>query len=420
MSSGAEDPLEPAKAAALRDAGSARVPAVLDVPVAEPVAPAPTFPSCGNCGEPMYGSYCYRCGQPEKGMIRSLREVGSDLADIVFNVDSRIFRSIFDLYFRPGFLTTEYCAGRRVRYVTPFRLFFVLCVLSIFAVQVALEDQFVNSAIVVADDDRPPPVTDTAAGQAAAPTEAPKDSSAPGKGGPGKAGSDKAGSDKAGTDKAGTDKAGTDKAGTDKAGTKDGENDATAMERVFNAVFSFNGQPWDAKTNPVEVTWLPQAANRRINVALGHMLENTRMAARKPALLGTAMFSVLPQTLFVLMPLFAVLLKIVYIFKRRLYMEHLMVALHSHAFIFLSLLVLILLYALRDAAIGLPGVSTPIGWLIVAAWVWLPLYLLLMQKRVYRQGWIMGVLAYGVIGMCYSFLLSLGLVAALVVGMAVA
>ena len=44
-----------------------------------------------------------------------------------------------------------------------------------------------------------------------------------------------------------------------------------------------------------------------------------------------ALFNVLPQTLIVLMPIFALMLKIAYWFKRRLYMEHLIVALHSHA-----------------------------------------------------------------------------------------
>src|SRR6218665_646864 len=67
---------------------------------------------CPNCDAPVHGPFCYACGQSEKGMIRHLSEVLSDLADIVFNVDSRIFRSLFDLYFRPGYLTTEYVAGR--------------------------------------------------------------------------------------------------------------------------------------------------------------------------------------------------------------------------------------------------------------------------------------------------------------------
>jgi len=38
----------------------------------------------------------------------------------------------------------------------------------------------------------------------------------------------------------------------------------------------------------------------------------------------------------------------------------------------------------------------------------MPLYLLLMQKRVYAQGWIMTLLKYCVLGVCYVVLLSLG------------
>src|SRR5687767_15045934 len=103
---------------------------------ARPVEPAAK--SCGNCGTPLQGPYCYVCGQPEKGMIRPLANVMSDVADTIFNVDSRIFRSIPALYFRPGHLSREYFAGRRTRYVTPFRLFFFLCIISFFAVQASL------------------------------------------------------------------------------------------------------------------------------------------------------------------------------------------------------------------------------------------------------------------------------------------
>ena len=46
----------------------------------------------------------------------------------------------------------------------------------------------------------------------------------------------------------------------------------------------------------------------------------------------------LPQLMFILLPLFAVLLKVMFIFSKRLYMEHLTVALHSHSFIFIVVL----------------------------------------------------------------------------------
>ena len=44
-------------------------------------------------------------------------------------------------------------------------------------------------------------------------------------------------------------------------------------------------------------------------------------------------------------------------------------------------------------------------WVEIALWVWIPVYLLLMQKRVYGQGWIMTLLKFATIGMAYFFLL---------------
>ena len=113
--------------------------ALADAEFSEAVADAPVH-ACPNCGAPAHGPYCYACGQSEKGMIRHLSEVMSEFADIVFNVDSRIFRSLWDLYVRPGYLTFEYLGGRRARYVTPFRLFFFLSIVAFFSMQMALPD----------------------------------------------------------------------------------------------------------------------------------------------------------------------------------------------------------------------------------------------------------------------------------------
>ncbi len=126
--------------------------------------------------------------------------------------------------------------------------------------------------------------------------------------------------------------------------------------------------------------------------------------------------SVLPQTLFVLMPLFAVLLKIFYIFKRRLYMEHLIVALHSHAFISFSLLLVGVLGLIKT---WWPSLAVPAGWITMALCVWIPVYLFLMQKRVYKQGWIMTTLKFGMIGLCYTVLVSTAVALAAVASLAI-
>jgi hypothetical protein len=98
-----------------------------------------------------------------------------------------------------------------------------------------------------------------------------------------------------------------------------------------------------------------------------------------------------------------------------------MVALHSHAFIFMSLLLLAILAMLKKWAVAsAPGVEWLIDLLRDAVWIWLFVYLFLMQKRVYRQGWIMTSIKYGVVGICYTVIITIGLVGALLASIALA
>jgi hypothetical protein len=62
-------------------------------------------------------------------------------------------------------------------------------------------------------------------------------------------------------------------------------------------------------------------------------------------------------------------------------------------------------------------VHSALGGLEIALIVWMPLYLLIMQKRVYRQGWIMTVLKYSLIGTAYTLLISLAVTATLMVSL---
>jgi hypothetical protein len=106
-------------------------------------------PRCPNCREPLLGEFCYACGQPKKGFIRHLSGIIGDFLDTVFNIDSRTLRTVFPLFFRPGFLSLEYFEGRRVRYVTPLRLYFFFSVLAFLAVSwIAHVNQSGSSGIV--------------------------------------------------------------------------------------------------------------------------------------------------------------------------------------------------------------------------------------------------------------------------------
>lgn len=78
---------------------------------------------CKNCGAVFSGYYCPECGQSEKEVNRPFSIVFYDFLGNVFAFDTRFWKTFVNLIFRPGFLTKEFFAGRRVRYAPPMRFF---------------------------------------------------------------------------------------------------------------------------------------------------------------------------------------------------------------------------------------------------------------------------------------------------------
>src|SRR5690606_12716642 len=142
---------------------------------------------------------------------------------------------------------------------------------------------------------------------------------------------------------------------------------------------------------------------------LGRRIErNAARLEQNPELLKNAFLGSVPTALFLLVPLFALLLKLVYLGSGRLYLEHLVVALFSHAFLCLALLGQMLLALLsRWTGAYVPLVATGLTLVSLALWLWMPAYLLQMQKRVYAQGWVPTVLRFIGVGSVYSVLVGL-------------
>jgi hypothetical protein len=99
-------------------------------------APAPSVArSCANCGEPLAGDFCYRCGekQPEARDLSVRHFLAETLNELTSVEHSKLFRTIYALLFKPGFLSVEYFAGRRTRYLKPLSLCLGVLALSVFA-----------------------------------------------------------------------------------------------------------------------------------------------------------------------------------------------------------------------------------------------------------------------------------------------
>ena len=105
--------------------------------------------TCQNCGTDLLGPHCYKCGQPVHGLVRHFGSIIGDFFDSVFDLDSRTPRTLWPLFARPGYLTCEYFEGRRVRYVSPVRLFFFLSIVTFFVAQLAIKAGDTDSLVTV-------------------------------------------------------------------------------------------------------------------------------------------------------------------------------------------------------------------------------------------------------------------------------
>jgi len=62
-------------------------------------------------------------------------------------------------------------------------------------------------------------------------------------------------------------------------------------------------------------------------------------------------------------------------------------------------------------------INSVFDWVIALLLLWVPVYLLWMQKRVYAQAWPITVLKFGVLGVLYSVLLAFAVTAAALIGL---
>ena len=88
-----------------------------------------THEPCLNCGKPLVGQYCAHCGQQNVDRRQPFWILLGDILRETFDVDSRVARTLVALLTRPGFLTAEYCAGRRTKYSPPLRLYLLVSLL---------------------------------------------------------------------------------------------------------------------------------------------------------------------------------------------------------------------------------------------------------------------------------------------------
>jgi hypothetical protein len=365
---------------------------------------------CENCATVLQGGYCHVCGQRAHNPLHDFAHAVEEVFESLWHLDGRIFRTLRDI-FAPGRLAANYLAGQRVRYIAPLRLFIILSLITFFVGKLVLHvppDEAGtgrSGAIHVTESDPDDFAKLTTPAAVIAHREARL----------------------------------RDFYGTvvkdegswvlrPMAGAVQADIDTKTRERL-QALGQSEAQIAEALARSDDaLAGVRKAADKRADLGDGimanwiegrveRMHRNIEVANTDPDSLLRSFLGAVPGALFLLVPLFALFLKVLYLGSGRGYLEHLMIALYSHCFLLILLLAMFCVIAVRNAADGAPWGEATFGIGTFVVWVWIGIYLLRMQKRVYAQGWPMTLLKYTIVGSVYTVLLVFALLYALLAGL---
>lgn len=310
-------------------------------------------------------------------MRASLGTVFGDVLQDEFVMSAALPRTVVALLFRPGLLTDEYIRGRIARYIPPLRLYLVASVVFFLVISFiglrALDQAtlFRVADVRVTADSARAMLTERLTQLAHADTVNMPVSA--------RAIVRQVMVDTDSALQALADVASSDTVNVDRQ---------LAGAMVGGALPPGTMQPWARNmTYRSAFPWIERALDRKVQ-QIGHLPPGEALRAVVADMLTYA-----PHMVFVLLPVFAMLLKLLYIRRDRYYTEHFVFALHAHAFFFVMFLSMLLL-------------PLPAGIIVL----WMMIYVWLAMKRVYGQGWFRTTVKWWVLGWSYMFVFTFGLI----------
>ena len=371
----------------------------------------PPFTQCENCGTQLTGHYCPQCGQAAIDYRRSIGHVLLDVLNEFLNWDSKFFASIGLLITRPWRLTNEFVSGKRVRHVHPLRLYLLASVLFFFAVNygakgIRLEPGKIpeekRAAVAAAIAEKRGEIEKELASENLSAEERRKaqavlDSLTKPDASPATSVSPSASAIAAvSPTTTSSPNPGSSPASADSPNPSGSPNESG--KRTYGAV---GDRPFivfdeDEKSRTPFEKWLEARAKEKMGE------HGTKMG-----LFISTLFSNLPYMMLCCIPLFALVLKVLYVRRHIFYIDHLIYALHIHSFFYAGVMLIVL------ATMGLNrAIPEAIGgWIIAALWITFVIQIFLSIRYVYRQGWFFSAFKFFAGGFVYLMVLFLALAA---------
>lgn len=306
----------------------------------------------------LQGNFCSACGQPDKDVKRPLLNLLKELMNVIFELDGRAYRTLFFLFVRPGFLSKEYVEGRRASYTPPLRLFLILSILLFFFVSFNNFIDNIDNSVANLES-------------AASTIDAEDSQTAPSTG------------DAADED-------------TSLSSAADNEELASDLQEIEAVI-----------TELVLPLISAEANSRLINFIISQTETNYRRIREDPSEFISDSLEYITAFLLLMMPLMAVIQKILYIRSKHFYVEHFILTLHNHTFLVLVALISFPLGAAESSSIWI--INWPASLLAIAMNLWMVTYLFLSMKRFYSGGYLLTALKFITATVTYSVLLAAGL-----------
>ena len=362
--------------AGLETAGAA----ALEMAVAATLERGGRVSPCRNCAAPVMGAFCAQCGQPTDVHRRSVLHLLQDLFKDIASFDSRILRTVIALFVEPGELSLAFHEGRTQRYVPAVRLY--LFVSLIFFLFLSVTGTAILQLELITTSHR---YFTNGTGQVF--------------------------EEKNGVivriEGLKADKNGNVFADTGQSGPRLLVYGVTANGQVST---DLNAKPFffaPARKQHAQISASIQSVLAREHSRIAslhsrapltswlesHIDRMLQTLGADPAAINGPLTEWIPRMLFVLLPVFAMVLALFYWRQRNDYyfVDHLVFSLNMHSFAFAMILVAVILARLIAG-----GVAAQIALYAIA------LYLLLAMKRFYRQGWAWTAIKFVLVSFVYG------------------
>ena len=325
-----------------------------------------TRDTCLNCNKPLSEEYkyCPNCGQKNRDNNVSVGTLLGDVFSNYFSLDSKFAKSFVPFFFKPGVLTNRFVEGKRVRFIQPVRLYVVTSLMFFFIMTSVLTRNIISFNDAFSNTNEANDSTQKISQNLL-----------------------------------------LDQTALDSIAAELSKKDSVSKNELNNLLEFGN---WSGK-NFVDFMKDKSVSDEVVLDSLG--LKKRGMFTQRLAIQGRKilrrdlgsfipfLLGNLPIMMIFVVPMLALILKLLYIRRKTMYITHLVHAIHLHAFAYFTYgLVFIMLYFS-------PRILDDWYYFAIAAIATVGVYSLVSFFTVYKQGMFKTLVKFIAVGFVYMFLM---------------